>query len=408
MTPERNPDREPFQSFLTNAFLVQQSGIDSRSLSAIVRIQSSIAGGACGFDEAMSLVADYAREVANAAGVAIALLEKDQLVYRAGSGSASARVGRHVTAVLSASEHNVRQEILRVENAQADSRIEAEICRQLGGTSLLMLPIHRERVVAGVLEVIFGVEHAFEDREVRAYRLLAGLVEEAMERTAGVAELPEMPETIPQTIDEIGSKLQKYYGGETLTPLATPEPWVLQACAAAGGGSPHVEVSPKGASVAAAAEKNVFLAEVWRKATAAAAVGALVFISGVAYVHHTASSDTGTVLESSNPGGPPVLPIVSKPLPTLPASTRSATHLAIGQGLPGFTRKQIGPSEIDYVADDVTIRVFTQRRTVSAARRLSRQVKYGKDVTVRYFASEPVRLVTSPGDTSDRSPSVSK
>lgn len=408
MTSDRNADRERFQSFLTNAFLVQQSGIDGRSLSAIVRIQSSIASGACSVDEVMSLVAEQAREVANAAGVAIALLEKGQLVYRAGSGSACAQVGRHVTAVLSASEHNVRQEILRVENAQADSRIEAEICRQLGGTSLLMLPIHRDRVVAGVLEVIFSVQHTFKEWEVRAYRLLAGLVEEAMEHAAEVAELPEVPEIVPQAVEEIGSQLQKYYAGETLPPLTSPEPWVLQACVAAGGGSPQPEVSPKGASVAAAVEKNVFLAEVWRKATSAAAVGALVFISGIAYVHYVASSDTGVVLESSNPAGPPVPSIISEPLPTLSASTASATRPTISQGLSGFTRKRIGPSEIDYVADDVTIRVFTQKLSVSPARRWSRQVKYGNDVTVRYYASEPARLVPSPGDTSDRSPSVSK
>ena len=58
-----------------------------------------------------------------------------------GSGSSAACVGRHVTAVLSVSKHTQsKDEILRVENAQADRRNEAAICRQCGARLLLILP----------------------------------------------------------------------------------------------------------------------------------------------------------------------------------------------------------------------------------------------------------------------------
>ena len=40
-------------------------------------------------------------------------------------------------------------EILRVENAQTDTRIEADICRQFGASALLILPIYHDRVLAG-------------------------------------------------------------------------------------------------------------------------------------------------------------------------------------------------------------------------------------------------------------------
>src|SRR5262249_27696234 len=120
-----------------------------------------------------------------ATGVAIAQLQGDQLVYRAGSGSAAANVGRRVTAILSVSRHTQsKAEILRVENAQRDGRIEAAICRQFGAESLLILPVYDNRKLVGVLEVIFSDAHAFHEQEVRTYRLMATLLGEAISRTA--------------------------------------------------------------------------------------------------------------------------------------------------------------------------------------------------------------------------------
>ena len=404
-------NRESFQTLLANAFLVQESGIDARSLSAFVKIQRLIGTGDCGVAEAMNLVADHARAVADATGVAIALLEADQLVCRAGSGSASAEIGRHVTAILSISARNVRTEILRVENAETDSRIEAEICRQFGATSLLMLPIYREGVVAGVLEVIFSAQHTFKDREVRAYRLLAGLVEDAMVRAARATKsAEELPKSVPQAVEEIASQLEKFHSSETLTPVVSPEPWVRAACAAAGGGSPPTSGASKAAVLDATPEKSVFLSEVWRKGTAAAAAAALVIIGWATYLHHAASTDAGTVTvtESANPSGPPALSTDSKPLATLPSKTSPARMISL-KGLPGFKRKRIAPNEVDYFAEDVTMRVFSPRRENPTAERWIRQVKYGNDVTVRYFASEPTgRSSASTDQTVERSTTVSK
>src|SRR5205807_9884896 len=72
-----------------------------QSLSAIAAVQRSIATDSVEVDGAMAIIADQARNVANANGVAIGLLEGDNLVYRAGSGGAATYIGLHVTATLS-------------------------------------------------------------------------------------------------------------------------------------------------------------------------------------------------------------------------------------------------------------------------------------------------------------------
>src|SRR5438876_10078998 len=203
-------DRESFQNLLARASLAQEY-LDSqkatrpavdlppkpaigeqpkeaipvdyiRSLSAIGAVQRSIATDDVDVDGAMALIADQGRNVANANGVAIGLLEGDNLVYRAGSGGAATYIGRHVKATLSVSRAS--GEILRVENTQTDARIEAAICRQFGAKALLIVPICCGRAVAGAMEILFGDAHAFQDREVRTYQLMAGLVAEAMSHAA--------------------------------------------------------------------------------------------------------------------------------------------------------------------------------------------------------------------------------
>src|SRR3989449_3848645 len=203
-------DRESFQNLLARASLAQEY-LDGRkakypacdvppepaigeqpkepilvdyiqSLSALVAVQRSIATDDVDVDGAMALIADQARNVANASGAAIGLLEGDNLVYRAGSGGAASYIGRYVKAALSVARAS--GEILRVENTQTDARIEAAICRQFGAKALLIVAICRGRAVAGAMEILFGDAHAFHDREVRTYQLMAGLVAEAISRAA--------------------------------------------------------------------------------------------------------------------------------------------------------------------------------------------------------------------------------
>src|SRR5450759_2797721 len=204
MTAHSNVDPESFQRLLSNAFAVQESGMDAESLTAIVELQQAIATGEADVDRAMDLIAVRARNVANATGIAIGLLKGDQLVYRAGSGSGVTYVGQHAMATLCVAGHSAASgEILRVENAQTDRRIEAAICRQFGAHSLLILPIYHDGTMAGVLDVLFDEAHAFQHREVLTYRLMAALVGEAMsyaarpeQKKAQAADLSTMRQSI--------------------------------------------------------------------------------------------------------------------------------------------------------------------------------------------------------------------
>ena len=174
-------DRETLQQFLANAFAVQESKISSQSLSAIVNVQRSVASGKLDLNGALHHLVESARNVANADGAAIGLMEENHITYLAGSGCSAGFVGRQVTASLTGSPTGrTSREILRVENAQTDTRIEAAICRQFGANSLLILPIYHDHAVAGVLDILFNEAHVFDEPEVCTYRLMAEQIEAAM------------------------------------------------------------------------------------------------------------------------------------------------------------------------------------------------------------------------------------
>ena len=180
MSTRDRVDRESFQSLLANAFSVQQSGMTPQSLSSIIEIQRTISKDDIAIDSALRLIADRAQAVGHASGIGIALLQENQLVHRAGIGSASQLVGSQLAAVFSATVNgHPRKKILRVENASTDSRIEADICRQFDAQALLMVPIYREGSVIGVLEILFSQPHRFVEAEVRSYQLMATLAGDA-------------------------------------------------------------------------------------------------------------------------------------------------------------------------------------------------------------------------------------
>jgi signal transduction histidine kinase len=55
---------------------------------------------------------------------------------------------------------------------------------------------------------------------------------------------------------------------------------------------------------------------------------------------------------------------------------------------PAFRRVQFGPNEVDYVAEDVTVRHFTTHPTRTQAGSRRKRANVGKDLTVRYFSKK--------------------
>src|SRR3984885_11045363 len=443
-TPSGN-DPDIFQQLLADAFAVQESQINSQSLAAIMEVQRSVASGKLQLDGAMSRIVESARNVANATGVAIALLKGDQLTYRAGSGSSADCLGRQVTASLTVSRDSKNlREILRVENARTDTRIEADICRQFGADALLILPIYQGRALAGIFDVRFSEAHPFLDREVRTYRLMAEQIEAALGQAARpepkkiqAAEPPPIPDPVEQITPGGGkfvpppeflmlpanehslyarsravlADIADLPGCKQAILLASmlpqrakhlnlsqrtwfKRPWNLNLVAVRD--LPGLRQSASLAISFAQRARHLRWSNRRRNSVLAAFAVVLLFTIGLASRHHGPAPP----LESSTlPGSTATLPHgLPKPLPGRRLAAAQAMSTPAKEARPNrsaFRRVRVGQNEVDYIGDDVTVRLFTDKPAAKRIQRANSRIAHiGSDVTVRYFT--PPQPATRP------------
>jgi hypothetical protein len=412
MNSQSNVDRETFQRLLASAFAVQESQIDRESLAAILDVQRSVASGKLDVGGAMRSVVESARTVANASGVAIGLLRGHQLTYQAGSGTSATRVGQHVTASLTVSATTKGgREILRVENAQADNRIEADICRQFGASALLILPIYHERAVAGVMDIRFGEPHSFQDREVRTYQLMAEQIEAAifqsaqLEQKNQLAADPPIPMDVPlpteALVDELPDAPEFWMGESSVPSLSERCAERYESALAAVRELPAFKQSATFAITILQRVKKLATKRATdltgpnrlRNAGLVSAAVALAIAGWIVYPSHRPASS----LESSTlPKSTAVDP--SENLAKHPGGVGDQPEAIAGKDVrrARIVRKRVrlGDSVVEYFGDDVTVRWFTARtakqRTMVAK---SRVTHIGNDVTVRYFSQPQPAVV---------------
>jgi hypothetical protein len=418
-----NFDRDTFQQFLANAYAVQQSSIDSRSLSALMELERLQSRGELDTDATLLRIVDSASSVANANGVAIALLSGDHIRYRTAIGTAASYIGRQVAASLTADNHS-RREILRVEDAASDPRIEAAICRQFESQSLLILPIYQDRALAGVLNVMFSEPHSFSDTEVRTYRLMVCQIESTLfpvaEPKPSAAPVPlsdPIPQIVPlatpqtllhQPLSVPPSPVEDAALQDTALletpPLFTPTPDpsfpVLRS---------FLRLKPPSALASKILSRAKAIPNRQRNLAFAALAAALVVAFWTATIAHRrvapeeamAPPATTSIATTSIEQPPSTAPADVQPArPSAgvaphrsvvrPKSHTTLTAKSARPSNSGLRRARVNGTEVDYIGSDVTVRHFvTTSATHPKSPTHNRVSHIGDDVTVRYFASSP-------------------
>ena len=184
-------DQGAFQRLLSAAFVLQQhndrlqsgkpdSGY-GKTLTAILEIQEQIRSRRLDLQAAASLIARSIREITDATGAAVAILEQDQLEYYAASGSAAGEAGSREPADASLAAECLRTGmILKCPKAETDPRLSSELCHLLNVKALIAAPLSCEGKVVGVLELHFARTDSFGEHEVRTCQLMAALLAELM------------------------------------------------------------------------------------------------------------------------------------------------------------------------------------------------------------------------------------
>ena len=192
-SPQRKPllDEASFQQLLSAAYVLQEHNDRLRTkefhedfaknLSTIVDTQKLIQTLQLDLPAAAELVADRVQKITGASGTAIGIIDKGQLLYRAGTGSAAVDVGTRMAtdAVLSA-DCLSKGSALHYADTAADSQVRPEIFRQKDVKAFIAVPVYHAGQVAGVLELRFAQANAFREADLRTAELMAGLLSEAM------------------------------------------------------------------------------------------------------------------------------------------------------------------------------------------------------------------------------------
>jgi hypothetical protein len=112
--------------------------------------------------------------------------------------------------------------------------------------------------------------------------------------------------------------------------------------------------------------------------------------------------------QRSNAARQEILFAPAKPPLSLRAQAAVAGRAKPKAPSPAFRRVQVGPNEVDYIAEDVTIRHFTPTRATPRVQLAYEEVHVGADVTIRYFASKAAVVPPTRRVSLDRSLPLSK
>ncbi len=150
-------------------------------LSAIVGAQQEILKDIDDFERVLQVIVELSAEITGGTGAVIELVDGDELVYRAASGTAAKHVGLYLPIEGSLSGQVVRERaVLHCEDSETDDRVDREACRMIGVRSMIIAPLLHGNQVDGVLKTLSDKPNAFRDLDAYAIQLLAGMTAGAL------------------------------------------------------------------------------------------------------------------------------------------------------------------------------------------------------------------------------------
>jgi len=156
-------------------------------------------------DAAFGLMAERARSLIRADGVAILLGAAARMTCRASSGYAPP-VGADLQPGSGLSGECVRTAVtVRCEDTERDPRVDREACKALNIRSAVVVPLFAEGGISGLIEAFYAVARGFDGRDVLTLRRMGDLISatflapswEAKPPAKAVASKPALPPATP-------------------------------------------------------------------------------------------------------------------------------------------------------------------------------------------------------------------
>ena len=158
---------------------------DGDRFSAIIATQYDIATAERDLPAIMDLIVARTQSLTHAAGAILQRIEGDELVYRAASGRAAPFLGTRNASDIGLCGECVRTgQTLRCDDSERDPRVSLDAFRRMGVRSTVVVPLHYDRAVVGVLQITSPELYAFTAMDEHTLHLMAGLMAAAMSHAA--------------------------------------------------------------------------------------------------------------------------------------------------------------------------------------------------------------------------------
>lgn len=146
----------------------------NRHLLEICRAQSKIASADFDLDEFMQMSVDLLRSVFGAGGVAVELVDGDEMVYVAVDSANARYSGQRLPRAASLSGlATMEGRLLHCADAHEDPRVDRANCEKIGIRSLVCAPLFQDGRAVGVLKAFDAAPNAFDADDIETVSLVA-------------------------------------------------------------------------------------------------------------------------------------------------------------------------------------------------------------------------------------------
>ena len=137
-------------------------GPTSSQLRSIIQIQNDISRLSLDLGGIMQLVCERTATLLATDGIAVELVDGDEMVYRAAHGIAKPQLGLRLKRNNSLSGLCVQSgQLLHCRDSETDDRVNREACRSVGLRSMIVLPLRHRETSVGVLKAMSRAPNGF-------------------------------------------------------------------------------------------------------------------------------------------------------------------------------------------------------------------------------------------------------
>lgn len=161
----------------------QENPQPSDDLDKILNVQSRLIESDFDLLAFMDLVVEEMLTLTPATGVVIELVDGEDMVYRAATGTIKNYIGLRLSQKNSLSGACIQShQVLRSDDTENDSRVDLNACRKVEARSIVVAPLFHDGNVVGVLKIVSKEPSAFCEKDVKTLQIMAGFIASALAR----------------------------------------------------------------------------------------------------------------------------------------------------------------------------------------------------------------------------------